>query len=268
MWVLTPRGVISPTFLWRGCSMLSKGFDLKGQTAVIVGRVDASTQALASALAEANADLALIIPRAAREGEIVDALRQLEANAITLRWNPAEVAGIERLVEQAALQLGKVDILVNDLSVEFAKPFVEMDAEEWHRTIALNLNGVFFACRGVARHMLDRQRGRIINIASGLGARAVVNNSAFCTAMGGLLQFTRALALEWARHNIRVNAIAPGWMVDSTEELPDNIRRYIPMQKWGRVEDLGGLLVYLASESSHFITGETIFVDGGIMVRT
>ena len=83
-----------------------------------------------------------------------------------------------------------------------------------------------------------------------------------------MLQLTRALGLEWARDNIRVNAIAPGWISDSPDELPDNIRRYIPMQRWGRPEDLGGLLVYLASESCSYTTGETIFVDGGVMIRT
>ncbi|MEE9198334.1 MAG: SDR family oxidoreductase [Dehalococcoidia bacterium] len=248
--------------------MVPKGFDLKGQTAIIVGRGDTRTRALAGALAEAHADLALIAPDTADAEGVVDAPRQLGGDVTTLRWDPADVAGIERSVEQAVSQLGKVDILVNDLSVEFAKPFAEMTVQEWHRALDLNLNGAFFACRGVARHMLERRGGRIINVASGLGARAVVNCSAFCAAMGGLLQLTRALALEWARHNVRVNAIAPGWIVESPEGLPDSIRRYIPMQRWGRGEDLGGLLVYLASESSHFMTGETVFVDGGIMIRT
>ncbi|MFQ5875113.1 MAG: SDR family NAD(P)-dependent oxidoreductase, partial [Dehalococcoidia bacterium] len=232
------------------------------------GRGDGRTKAHASALAEAHADLAVIVPEKARGEEIAEAVRNLGGDVTILLWDTHDVPGIQKLVEQVVSQLGKVDILVNDLSAEFAKPFAEMSVDEWRRALDMNLTGVFFACRAASSHMLERQQGRIINVASALGARAVVNSSAYCTAMGGLLQLTRALALEWARHNIRVNAIAPGWIVDSPDELPDTVRRYIPMQRWGRAEDLGGLLVYLASGHCHFITGEAIFVDGGVMTRT
>ena len=111
--------------------------------------------------------------------------------------------------------------------------------QEWRTTIDLNLDSVFLSCKAAASHMLAQQRGRIVNIASGLGARVVVNQSAFSAAQAGVIHLTRALGLEWARDNVRVNAIVGGWIVDSDDALPDKIRRYVPMQRWGRPEDLG-----------------------------
>ncbi len=248
--------------------MLPEPFNLEGRRAVMASLGGKLTRALASALLEAGASLALVLPSSKSSDGIVESLKGQGADVICVPWDPKDVPGLRGSVEEAVSRLEQVDILVNDLSTKFARPFKDMTGEEWHRVIQLNLDSVFYACKGVAPHMLARHGGRIVNVASALGARVVVNESAYCTAMGGVLQLTRALGLEWARDNIRVNAIAPGWISDSPDELPDSIRRYIPMQRWGRPEDLGGLLVYLASESCSFTTGETIFVDGGVMIRT
>ena len=248
--------------------MLPDAFNLQDQKAIVVGRGDEKTKTLALALAEAHASLLVITPTEAGSNRIAEAIGGLGVSCETLVWDTHRVESIRGSVEDAVSRLGGVDVLVNDLATEFAKPFVEMSSDEWQRALDINLNGPYYACSGVAGHMLGQKAGRIINVASGLGARAVVNTVAFGSAMGGLLQFTRTLALEWAREDIKVNAIVPGWMPDSPEEMPDNIRRYVPLQRWGTPEDLGGLLVYLASTHSHFITGETIFVDGGVMTRT
>ena len=181
---------------------------------------------------------------------------------------PAATDGLDAAVSSAISGLGGIDILVNDLAADFAKPLADMTYEEWRATLDLNLDSVFLSCKAASTHMLAQQRGRVVNIASGLGARVVVNQSAFSAAQAGVIHLTRALGLEWARDNVRVNAIVGGWIVDSDDALPDKIRRYVPMQRWGRPEDLGGTLVYLASDSCAFTTGEPIFIDGGVMIRT
>ena len=248
--------------------MATAPFDLQGKNAVIASWGGKNTQALASALLEAGASVALVLPESASSGNIGREVAHNDSKAELVSWAGGDMPGVQAGVEQAIARLGAIDVLVNDLSRDFAKPFVEMTADEWQQTIRLNLDSVFYACKAGAAHMLQQQSGRIINVASGLGARVVVNESAFCASMAGVLQLTKALGLEWARDNIRVNAIAAGWIVESEDEFPDNIRRYIPMQRWGKPEDLGGLLVYLASDSCSFTTGETVFVDGGVMIRT
>ena len=218
-------------------------FNLNDRNAVLVTRGGINAPALSAALNDAGATLAVVT------------------------WTGG-TDGLESAVSNALSNLGGIDILVNDLAADFAKPLTDMTYEDWRTTVDLNLDSVFLSCKAAAAHMLEQQRGRIVNIASGLGARVVVNQSAFSAAQAGVIQLTRALGLEWARNNVRVNAIVGGWIVDSEDALPDKIRRYVPMQRWGRPEDLGGALVYLASDSCSFTTGEPVFIDGGIMVRT
>ncbi len=218
-------------------------FNLNDRNAVLVTRGGINGPALSAALSDAGATLAVVT------------------------WTGG-TDGLESAVSNAISNLGGIDILVNDLAADFAKPLTDMTYEDWRTTVDLNLDSVFLSCKAAATHMLEQQRGRIVNVASGLGARVVVNQSAFSAAQAGVIQLTRALGLEWARDNVRVNAIVGGWIVDSNDALPDKIRRYVPMQRWGRPEDLSGALVYLASDSCSFTTGEPVFIDGGIMVRT
>ena len=232
-------------------------FDLKGRNAVLVTRDGINAPALASALTDAGATLAVVHPESATPPQTPN----------TVPW-PGGTDGLDAAVSSAISGLGGIDILVNDLAADFAKPLADMTYAEWRATIDLNLDSVFLSCKAASTHMLAQQRGRVVNIASGLGARVVVNQSAFSAAQAGVIHLTRALGLEWARDNVRVNAIVGGWIVDSDDALPDKIRRYVPMQRWGRPEDLGGTLVYLASDSCAFTTGEPIFIDGGIMIRT
>ncbi len=232
-------------------------FNLQDKSAVLATRCGVNSPALANALIDAGATLAVVHPETATPPPAPHAVS----------W-PGAAEGLDSAVTAAISDLGGIDILVNDLSAEYAGPFAEMTAEDWRKILQLNLFSVFLSCRAAAPHMLQRRRGRIVNVASGLGARVVVNQAAFSTAQAGVIHLTRALGLEWARDNVRVNAIVGGWIVDSDDALPDNVRRYVPMQRWGRPEDLGGVLVYLASDSCSFTTGEPVFVDGGVMIRT
>ncbi len=232
-------------------------FDLKDKKAVLVTRCGINAPVLAAALTDAGATLSIVHPESATPPPA-------DASVPWFR----DASGLQPAVSSAMAGMAGIDILVNDLSADFAKPLTDMTYEEWRTTIDQNLDAVFVSCQAASGRMLAQQSGHIVNIGSGLGARAVVNESAFSAAQAGVIHLTRALGLEWARDNIRVNAIVGGWIVDSDEAIPDKVRRYIPNQRWGRPEDLSGVLVYLASDSCSFTTGEPFFVDGGIMIRT
>ena len=232
-------------------------FNLKDKKTVLVTRCGINAPVLAAALTDAGATLTVVHPESATPPPA----------AASVPWF-RDAAGLQPAVSSAMAGMAGIDILVNDLSADFAKPLTDMTYEEWRTTIDQNLDAVFVSCQAASGRMLAQQSGHIVNIGSGLGARAVVNESAFSAAQAGVIHLTRALGLEWARDNIRVNAIVGGWIVDSDDAIPDKVRRYIPNQRWGRPDDLSGVLVYLASDSCSFTTGEPFFVDGGIMIRT
>lgn len=232
-------------------------FNLMDKKAVLVTRCGVNAPALAAALTNAGAALSIVHPESANP----------PPSSAAVPWS-RDASGLRTAVSGAIAGLGGIDILVNDLISDFAKPFADMSYEEWRTSMDRNLDAVFVSCQAASSPMLAQQSGRIVNITSGLGARAVVNQAAYSAAQAGVIHLTRALGLEWARDNIRVNAIVGGWIVDSEDALPDKIRRYIPNQRWGKPEDLAGVLVYLASDSCSFTTGEPFFVDGGIMIRT
>ena len=166
-------------------------FNLKGRNAVLVTRGGINAPALASALTGAGATLAVVHPESATPPQTPN----------TVPW-PGGTDGLDAAVSSAISGLGGIDILVNDLAADFAKPLADMTYEEWRATLDLNLDSVFLSCKAASTHMLAQQRGRIVNIASGLGARVVVNQSAFSAAQAGVIHLTRAMGLEWARDNV------------------------------------------------------------------
>ena len=155
----------------------------------------------------------------------------------------------------------------------FAKPLVETTAEEWAKTMSMNLTSVFLTVKHVAQHMLGRGKGKIVNVTSQLGERGLPNSSAYCAAKGGVVLLTKAAAQEWGKQGISINAIGLGWIEgdplaeSADEELRVRLGRYIPMQRMGQPDEVGPLAVYLASDASDFITGHTIYVDGGVLSR-
>jgi 2-deoxy-D-gluconate 3-dehydrogenase len=159
---------------------------------------------------------------------------------------------------------------VNNSGVAVVKPLVDTTPAEWRRIIETNLTGAFNCCRAVGPGMIARRRGKVVNVASVLGARGLAGYAAYSASKGGLLALTRALAVEWARHNVQVNAVAPGWFVTSMNEeafadarIRERLLRDVPARRTGRPEELGPLVVYLASAASDYVTGEVVFVDGG-----
>src|SRR5581483_5953926 len=177
--------------------------------------------------------------------------------------------GVQVMVRQAAKDLGRIDIVVNAPDLYLGKPAEATTDIEWNRVMQVNLSGTFHACRAAGKEMLKQGGGRVINVASALGERGMANSAAYCAAQGGILNLTRALAQEWGPHGITVNAIAQGWMehtpaIGNPDPAANQTVRFVPMKRAGAADELGALAVYLASDACGYITGQVLFVDGGL----
>ena len=244
---------------------------LDERVALVTGASRGLGRAMALALAEAGADVALVARSADGLKETADAVSARGRRALALPADVTVAAEVDAAVKSALDPFGSVDVLVNNSGVAAVKPFVETTPAEWHRILETNLTGAFNCCRAVGPGMIARRRGKVVNVASVLGARGLSGYAAYSASKGGLLALTRALAVEWARHNVQVNAIAPGWFVTSMNEAAfqdprtsERLLRNVPARRTGRTEELGPLVVYLASAASDYVTGEVVFIDGGL----
>jgi len=243
---------------------------LAGRVAVVTGASRGLGRAIALALAEAGADLALAA-RAKRDLEDTGALVQRAGRrALVAPTDVARYAEVEALMGRAVRELGRLDIVVNNAGVAKVAPLAEMTPDAWRFMVDANLTGVFNGCRAAAPHLIAQKSGKVINVASVLGQVGLPGYTIYAATKGGVIALTRALGVEWARHGIQVNAIAPGWfatdMTDpafSDPRINERLTRDIPMRRIGRPEEIGPLAVYLASDASAFMTGQTIFLDGG-----
>jgi NAD(P)-dependent dehydrogenase (short-subunit alcohol dehydrogenase family) len=248
--------------------MVLKEYLLKGKTAMLAATGRGRQRHLAAGLAEAGADLVLTGHDAEEIEKTAEEVRRLNGNVfpVPLRFNTGEE--IEAMLELVMARVTRIDILVNSHNLEFGKPFLEITGKEWGRLLDVNLTSVFHYCRAVGKHMVKQKHGSIINLVSGAGERGLPNGTAYSSSMGGVIQLTRSLAMEWARDNVRVNAVGTGWMADGIREgQTDSVSAYIPMRRRGEPEDIAPLVVFLASEASSYVTGHVYFVDGGVMAR-
>ena len=246
-------------------------WDLTGKAAIVTADHRGWTPFLASALAEAGADVA--VAGRTEHSDMAEAVKAVEgqgAAALGVHTDLTSAADVEAMVQQVVSEFGKVDILVNNARVEFGKPFVDVTEAEWQTVMDFNVKSLFLCCKAVGKRMLAQGGGRIVNMSSGLAVRGLWNSVAACASQGAMHQLTSALALEWARKNIRVNAIGAGWITTEapTEETQRELLvRYIPSRRKGHPIDLCGLLVFLASDACDFVTGQTIFIDGGALAH-
>lgn len=247
---------------------------LDGRVALVTGASRGLGREISVALAEAGADLALLA-RSADELEVTaTAVRGRGRRGLVIPTDVADADAVETSVARARDTLGAVDILVNNSGVALVKPITETTPTEWRRVIETNLSGAFNCCHAVGPGMIARGRGKVINVASVLAARGLSGYGAYSASKGGLVALTRVLAVEWARHGIQVNAVAPGWFVTPMNEqafadpsIRDRLLRDVPARRTGRPEELGALVVYLASPASDYMTGEVLFIDGGFAAR-
>lgn len=254
--------------------MVLEEFILNGKSAIVTGAGRGLGKAMAQALAEAGADV-VVAARTVKEieetsGEIV----KLGRRSIAIPTDVSSSKSVEDMVHQVLSEFGKIDILVNNSGIAINKPFIETTEEEWNKVISTNITGMFLCTKAVGDHMIQQKSGKIINIASNVGVMGYQDFISYCVSKAGVIQFTRALALEWARYNINVNAIGPGTFYTAFNALAlddksirDKILKRIPLRRVGQPKELGPLVVYLASMASDFMTGETIFIDGGHLIN-
>jgi NAD(P)-dependent dehydrogenase (short-subunit alcohol dehydrogenase family) len=247
--------------------MVSGEFLLNGKVVIVAGTGRFWAKYVAAALAEAGADVAVAGKNARKVQEAVAEVQRLGRKSMGVPTDLTQFSQIQKMVEQVVTRLGKVDILVNCNDVRFARPALEITKGEWHRVLDANLTSVFLCCQAVGKEMLERKKGRIINITSVLADRGLANSSAYCAAMGGVLQLTRALNIEWARQGITVNAIGAGWFSETDQlglEGEDALLRYLPLKRYGQPKEIGSLVVYLASDATDYVTGQFLYVDGAV----
>ena len=230
---------------------------LEDRVAIVAGASRGIGRAIAVAYAEAGADVAL----AARSKPDLEATAQLVQQhgrrALVIPTDVAVFAEVEALVERTVKGLGRLDVLVNNAGVAKVAPLVEMSVEDWRWMLDSNLTGVFNGCRAAAPHLIAQGRGKVINVASVLGAVGLPGYTIYSATKGGVIALTRTLGVEWARHGVQVNALAPGWFAtDMTHEafgearIRERLTRDIPLRRVGRPEEVGPLAVYLASAAS------------------
>lgn len=249
-------------------------FDLSGRRALVTGGNSGIGEAMARALGLAGAQVLLM---ARRQPELDAAAARLRADGIaaaTLAADLADTASLRKAGAQAESLLGGVDILVNAAGVNLRQPFLEVTPESWATQLALHLSAPFFLTQALAPGMQARRWGRIINIASLQSFRAFGNSAPYGAGKGGVVQLTRAIAQEWSPHGITCNAIGPGFFptaltaaVFDNPELAQRNAAQTCMGRNGELTDLYGATVFLASEASAYITGQTLMVDGGFTAR-
>jgi NAD(P)-dependent dehydrogenase (short-subunit alcohol dehydrogenase family) len=223
---------------------------------------------IASTLAGAGAKVVVAGDDGEKVRSAVGLLENEGHDALGITMENFSLKEIERTVETAGERYGRIDILVNNFNVEMVKPLLDMSEEEWNQVVNANLTTACFYCKTAGRYMVRQGGGSIINIISGLAERGVINGTGYCASMGGVLQLTRALALEWAKRNVRVNAIGIGWKETKTPDgKKDSIESYIPMKRRARPEDITPMVLFLASEASSYMSGNIYHVDGGLMAR-
>lgn len=251
--------------------MVPHEWDLSGKRALVTADRRDWTPQLALALAEAGADVAVAGWKTEHVSKAANAVEAAGRRTLQYVSDLATRDGVVGAVREVVRRWGGIDILVNNAQAQFGKPFAEVTEDEWDRLMGYNVRAMFLLCQWVGLQMLSQGGGRIVNVVSGLAERGLWNSVAYCASQGAALQLTRALALEWSQQNIRVNAIAAGWLttrqVSEEEAAQDALSRFIPLRRLGRADDLGPLLVFLASDACDFVNGQAIFVDGGAIAH-
>jgi len=244
-------------------------FSLEGKKAFVSGASRGLGHEIALTLAEAGADVALAARTVPDLEEAAETIRKRGRRALVCPMDISNIDDIEKAIDDAAKALGRIDILVNNAGIAKESPVMEMTAEIWDRVMEVNLRGHVFCTKAVGKYMIEHRSGKVINIASILGLVGVAYHSPYAASKGGLIQFTKSLALEWARYNIQVNALCPGYLLtDLNREFFETPRgqkviNKIPMRRAADLREIRGVTLLLASDASSFMTGSVVVFDGG-----
>lgn len=253
---------------------MSVSFDLTNKTALVTGASRGIGQALATGLASAGARVICASSRAGGCDDTVAQIRDNGGEAAALSANLSDADATQALAEEALSVYGGVDILLNNGGTIFRAPATDFPLEKWQEVMRVNIDSAFILSQAIGKTMVERQSGKIINIASMLSYSGGITVPAYTASKHAIAGLTKALANEWGAHNVQVNAIAPGYIrTDNTQALQDDenrsteILKRIPANRWGEAQDLQGAAVFLASAASNYINGHILAVDGGFLAR-
>ena len=254
---------------------MTKMFSLEGKSALVTGASSGIGRQVAIALGEAGANLAIVARRAEALEETAAMIRSASgARVITISADVMDHKSIARAVERTVAEFGRIHVAVVNAGIQNLKPFLEFTDDEWRAVIETNVVGSLVTIREVGRHMVDQGGGSIIAMGSIYGLVGAIGESIYCMSKGALMQLVKALAIEWARYKVRLNSICPGWIqTDLTapfaldEKVVKSALRNIPLHRFGETKDIAPAAVYLASDASSYITGQTIVIDGGQTAR-
>lgn len=249
-------------------------FNLRDKVALVTGAGKGLGKSMALALSESGAHVAVVSRTQSDIEATAQEIRESGVKAVPIVADVTKQEDVARMVEKVFSELKTIDILVNNVGTYVFGHCLESSLEDWHKILEINLTSTYLCSKAVGKHMVERQRGKIINVSSALGVFGAGGSTAYCASKGGVIQLTRALAIEWAKYNIMVNSIAPYSMETEMtktmledEKVKKAIISKIPMKRIGKPSDLSGVVVFLASKASDYITGQVIFVDGGFSVQ-
>lgn len=256
-----------------------KPFDLTGKVALVTGGNGGIGFGMAEAMAQAGADIVVWGTKAEKNDDAVRKLKAYGGRATSRKVNVANEAEVVDAIGAAVKEMGRLDTVIANAGVGGGAPsFSQMSLEIWRRVHAVNEEGVFFTLREACKHMVDRAGkndpgGSLVGVASLAGLEGAGRNEAYSATKGAVLAMMRSIAVEHARYGIRANSIAPGWIATEMTQPAQNSRAFaekviprVPMRRWGKPEDFGGIAVYLASDASRYHTGDTFIIDGGYII--
>ena len=251
---------------------MNKRFDLKGKVAIVTGGHGGIGQAIALGLADAGADVVVASRNLEALKPVVKEIEALGRKSLAVSVDVTDAAQVADMVKATLKVFPTIDILVNGSGLAIRKPAESFPIDEWQKVMDINARDTFLCCQAVGRVMLQQKKGKIINISSVRGRYGLpANYAAYCASKGAVDSLTRTLACEWAKHNVLVNAVAP--TVVETEltkdaladpEYAKTMKARIPMGRWALTEDIVGPAIFFASDASNFVTGQILYVDGGV----
>jgi NAD(P)-dependent dehydrogenase (short-subunit alcohol dehydrogenase family) len=251
---------------------MSKLFDLTGKVAIVTGGGRGLGRVIALGLAEHGADVVVVSRTAAQVDTVAGEITALGRKALALQVDTSARADVERMVARTLETWGRIDVLVNNAGIDIIKPAVDYAEAEWDQILDINLKGYFLCAQAVGRQMIRQRGGAILMNSSIAGSIGVTGLTPYASAKGGVNQLARTLAVEWAPHNVRVNVFSPAYFenvmqgvehVHRDEAKERHIREWTPLGRRGRLEELVGPVVFLASDAASYVTGNVLMVDGG-----
>ena len=249
-------------------------FSLDGKVALVTGASRGIGRAIAVAYAAAGADVALLARDEQLLSEVAGEVEKQGRRALVLPCDVTDVESVRSSVGRLATELGRLDVVVNNAGgTSFMAPFTDLRFSGWEKTMRLNVDSAVHVCQAAAPHLLAQRSGSIVNVASVAALTATPTLAAYGASKAALVSLTRTLAAEWAHANVRVNALCPGWIATdlnkgiwADETVAKQWVSTVPMQRWGKVEEMAGPAVFLASDAASFVTGQVLVADGGLTI--